>query len=111
MIDAELRPRTASIWETLELLPRLEPHGAANPAPLFMSRSLEVRELRKVGTNHLRVRLSHPSAQLTAIGFGMADASLAAGDCLDVVYRLKRNVWRDSVAPELELVDWRAARV
>jgi single-stranded-DNA-specific exonuclease len=107
-IDAELRALTASKWSTLELLPKLEPHGASNPAPVFLTRGLRVVDRRQVATDVTRLRLSAPGALLTAIVFGPCDAGIEAGETIDAVYRLKRNLWRGTIAAELELLDWRA---
>jgi single-stranded-DNA-specific exonuclease len=109
LVDAELRAATAARWSTLHLLPKLEPHGAANPAPTFLTRGLRVVERRPIGGDSLRLRVTASDASLSAIGFGLADEPFPLGDEVDLVYYLKRNVWRDTIAAELELLDWRTS--
>ena len=84
-IDAELSLRAidASCFADLD---RLEPYGMGNPEPVFLTRAVRVRDRRIVGETHLKLLLEHDGRCLPAIGFGMADASVAAGDRLDVLF-------------------------
>ncbi len=57
-IDMEL-PLAHVDWSVAELIAKFQPTGIANPGPLFVSRGLEIAEVRTVGTTgaHLKLRL------------------------------------------------------
>ena len=105
-IDAELSLRgvDAGCFDALE---RLEPFGMGNPEPIFLARDVRVRERRIVGETHLKLFLEQDGRCLPAIGFGMADAEVAAGDHLDVLFSPMRNVWDGNEYAELRLRDLR----
>ena len=86
-------------------LQRLGPFGAGNPAPMFVSTNLAVRDARRVGSDdaHLRLTLRGGGRNWPAIGFGLGAASCRAGDRVDAVWALKRDSYRGSV--ELEIKD------
>jgi single-stranded-DNA-specific exonuclease len=107
LIDAELSLRAvdAGCFADLE---RLEPYGMGNPEPIFLSRDVRVRDCRVVGKTHLKLFLEHDGHRLPAIGFGMADASVATGDRLDVLFSPMRSEWNGSEYIELRIRDLRA---
>lgn len=106
-IDAELSLRgiDAGCWADIE---RLEPYGMGNPDPIFLTRDVRVRDRRIVGETHLKLVLEQDGRCLPAIGFGMADIEVAAGDRLDVLFSLMNNEWNGSQYTELRLKDLRA---
>ena len=57
-IDMEL-PLSHVDWDVVDLVMKLEPTGIANPRPIFLSRGVEVAEIRTVGQgdDHLKLRL------------------------------------------------------
>ncbi|MFI5396883.1 MAG: single-stranded-DNA-specific exonuclease RecJ [Candidatus Binatia bacterium] len=107
-IDAELT--LAEVGDgLLEELDRLEPHGPSNPEPVFLSRNVTVLSRRTVGANHLKVSLRDGSRTLSAIGFGMAEASIADGAALDILFSPERNEWNGTTSIQLRLRDLRRA--
>ncbi len=108
-IDLELAPRDA----TLEFADRarwLGPHGIGNPRPVFMSRNVQVLDVREVGTGHLKLRIDAGHGSLDGIGFGLAeriDPATLAGARVDVAYQLAVNEWRGRRSPQMKLLDVR----
>ena len=70
------------------LLSRLAPFGSANPEPVFLSRDVEVAEVKAIGDegSHLRLRLRDGHVTWPAIAFGMGERDVQAGRRFDVVY-------------------------
>ncbi len=64
-IDAEL-PVSHLVGDTFRWLKRLEPFGAANLAPAFLTRDMEPLNVRPVGSNgrHLRMKLRDGGGRL-----------------------------------------------
>ena len=107
-VDGELSLRSIND-ECFADLERLEPFGMGNPEPTFLARAVRVRERRIVGETHLKLFLEQEGRCLPAIGFGMADLEVAAGDRLDVLYSPMVNEWNGSEYTELRLRDLRPA--
>jgi single-stranded-DNA-specific exonuclease len=106
-LDAELRPSTASDLTTLDLLASLEPCGAANSTPLFLTRDVRLTDCRPVGSGkHLKLGFSTAEGPLDGIAWRTAAPPCALGEDLDVVYHLRRNAWNGRVSCQLEVVDW-----
>ena len=107
-VDAEL-PLRAVDAGCLSDLERLEPFGTGNPEPLFLTRRVRVRERRIVGEHHLKLALEQGGRVIQAIGFGMGDLSVAAGDDIDVLYGVMANEWNGRISAELRIKDLRPA--
>lgn len=105
-VDAELSLRAVD-GGCLADLARLEPFGTGNPEPLFLSRGVRVRDRRTVGEHHLKLVLEQDGRSLQAIGFGMAEMSVATGDTVDVLYGVMANEWNGNTFAELRLRDLR----
>jgi single-stranded-DNA-specific exonuclease len=105
-VDAELALRAVdgACFSDLE---RLEPYGMGNPEPVFLARAVRVRDRRVVGETHLKLLLEQDGRSLPAIGFGMADSTVAAGDHLDVLFSPMQNEWNGNTTTELRLRDLR----
>ncbi len=108
-VDAELPLRRidAGCFADME---RLEPYGMGNPEPVFLARDVRVRDRRIVGETHLKLLLEQEGRCLPAIGFGMADAGVAAGDRLDVLFSPMQSEWHGTEYTELRLRDLRGHR-
>jgi single-stranded-DNA-specific exonuclease len=106
-VDGELPLRAidANCFADLE---RIEPYGMGNPEPIFLARDARVRDCRIVGETHLKLILEQDGRRLSAIGFGMADLTVAAGDRLDVLFSPMRSEWNGLDYTELRLRDLRA---
>lgn len=106
-IDALLRLHKydSSLHDLLQLL---EPCGAGNPAPVFLSRKLRVLDRRLVGNDapyHLKLSLGDGAGRWEAIGWGMGDRLSRLPDFVDVVYSVERNTWNGKEETRLRLAD------
>ena len=114
LLEAEL-PLSSVGPALFEYLSVLEPYGAGNSRPLFLSRKLQVRESRVVGNGHLKLRLSDQTAVCSAIGFGMGAGDYAfarPGAVVDCAYSISRNDRGGTTSYEMVLKDlqtWSAA--
>lgn len=106
--DCRLRPESIT-WGLCEDLAQLEPTGQGNSPPLFETQALRVREARVVGGRHLRLSLISDRTRLSAILFDGADHGPHAGELVDLLYRVRRRLWQDTVSIELEVAGWRPA--
>jgi single-stranded-DNA-specific exonuclease len=106
-VDAELSLRAIDpgCFADLE---RIEPYGMGNPEPIFLARDARVCDRRIVGETHLKLILEQDGRRLSAIGFGMADLAVAAGDRLDVLFSPMRSEWNGLDYTELRLRDLRS---
>jgi single-stranded-DNA-specific exonuclease len=104
--DCLLRTTTVS-EELLDLLARLGPFGQGAPEPLFESSTLQVREARTVGERHLRLKLWADGRLLVGIAFNGAADAPPVGSTIDVLYRVRPNVWQGQRRAELQVIAWR----
>ncbi len=111
-VDAELDPSaiTMSLIKELELL---DPHGEGNPPPVFMSRGLDLTDIRRVGSEgrHLKLKFTDKNINLDTIGFdmgGLADR-LSYEGAYDIAYNLEANEYNGFETAQLRLVDMREA--
>lgn len=95
--------------EHIHWIERLEPFGAANPPPLFLSTNVKVASTRLMGKDktHLRLQLAprHPNwraPQWPAVAWRMGRAQVRPGDRIDIVWTPSRD--RNN-RPELEIQD------
>ena len=109
-IDAEtlLSDMGASMWD---FMAAMEPFGMANRKPVFLSRGVMPSEVKTMGSDgkHLRMMLEHDGRKLSAIGFGLGNATLGRGR-VDIAYELRTNTWRGRVRKEIGLLDIRPSR-
>jgi len=112
-IDAELE--VSQIPAAFEQSIALSPFGSENPAPLFVSRGLLLREARPVGVEgaHLRLKLfdSHQGRMVEAIAFreGSFAAQLVPGQPLDLVYNIEQGSWQGQKRFEIKVRDFRVS--
>jgi single-stranded-DNA-specific exonuclease len=90
---------------------RMEPTGQDNPRPLLASRGLRITYRRRVGEDgkHLKLRLAGDAAAIDAIAFRQGDLCDELPELVDVAFRLERNEYRGTIAPQLVIEDIRAA--
>jgi len=97
-------------YKTLEILRQFEPFGIGNPEPVFLTKNLQVKDVRRLGREgkHLRMVLRSPENFIyDAIGFGMGGANVKIGDRIDTVYNIRENNWQGNKKLELKLKDFR----
>ena len=90
----------------------LEPFGAENPIPCFLSREVKFREVKFIGKkkNHVRFRVQQGKGQIEGVGFGFADLFESvdpATDLFDIAYELNLNTWNGREKLEIRLLDIR----
>ena len=99
-------------------LSALEPTGVGNPAPIFVSRNVEVIHHRTVGRDksHLQMRLSSVEAiggthkVFPAIAFGMGEMAQVLPQYIDVAYSLSENHWNGRTEIQLIVQDIKPAQ-
>jgi len=108
LIDCELG--FAEINErVLAELERLEPYGLRNPEPIFLARNVLVQSRRIVGETHLKLFLRQDKRAFGAIAFGLADAPIAEGDHIDLLFSPETNEWNGASSIQLRVRDYRAS--
>jgi single-stranded-DNA-specific exonuclease len=112
-VDAELDLAELN-GETMAEIRRLEPYGQGNPEPILLAQRTQVMSARVVGGNpllgkpgHLKLLLRSPQGgrPIDAIGFGMADAPVAQGERIDLLYTPEVHVWNGNASLQLRLKD------
>jgi single-stranded-DNA-specific exonuclease len=106
-IDAEV-PLEEVSWDTQALLNRVEPCGEENRQPVLLSRGVEVRDRRTVGSEqkHLRLALRDArGAAWDAIFFRKGKLLGEVPDKVDVAYTLEANEWNHRKRLQLNVQD------
>ncbi len=93
--------------ELMRELTAMAPFGVGNPEPVFLSRGLEVRDVRVMGEDgkHLRLQLRDGRATWPAVAFGFGGNEITEGDRLDVVYTFSADRSGDG-ALQLRVLDF-----
>ncbi len=113
-IDAELGLH--ELAQAFEATAALAPFGNENPAPVWVSYGLQVRELRPVGAEgaHLRLKLFDPAHGRAVEGMafreGSRAAELAHAQRLDVVYTIEAHEWQGVRSLRLRVLDLRPSK-
>lgn len=112
-VDSEITLRDVT-WDLWEHLQKFEPFGVGNPIPVYLIKSVELRDLQTVGSDgkHIRLMVSQDAAEQKIIAFGFAEAfekTVTLGDRLDVLVHISLNEWGGNRELQLQLVDFRPA--
>ncbi len=105
-IDAEVTlPKLAG--DTFSSLQKLAPFGKGNPAPTFISREVEVIDLRVIGSNgaHLKLKLRQAGTTWDGIAFHAGNCSKEIASPLDIVYNLEVDSWYGAERLRLNILD------
>jgi len=93
---------------------RLEPFGMANPQPVFMSKKVEIQDIRTVGKegSHLKLKLFQKGQEeliFDGIGFGLGEKvkDLHIGDLISIVYVISPDDWNGQGKLQLTIKDLR----
>ncbi len=112
-IDAEL-PLSAINFQTLRELARLEPFGAANPAPVFLASGVDLVEDPKTvggGDRHLSFRVSQADGRpYRAISWNQGERlpELQSNKRCSIVFKPSINYFNGFSRIDLEVVDFHA---
>ena len=95
---------------TFDLLSYFGPFGISNSTPLFLARNVKlVGPVKKVGKNHLRLRVEEQGHKFDAVGFNLTDRipPKSVKSPVDIVFKLKENLFRGVSRIELQVMDLR----
>ncbi len=97
---------------TLPLLRELEtlnPYGAGNPQPAFVSRNCRAYSPRILADKHLKFDLEQDGCRVGCIAFGQAERFDRLDGEIDLLYRPGINQWRGKESVQLQIVDIRTS--
>ena len=112
-IDAEVQPRGLT-FQLLQELGALEPFGAGNPRPVFVTRGFRVTsEPQIIKEQHLKLRVAgEDNRPLEAIwwrGIEESEHVPRANQRIDLAYELELNRWNGEVKLQLNVKDMQVA--
>ncbi|MEL6108026.1 MAG: single-stranded-DNA-specific exonuclease RecJ [Planctomycetota bacterium] len=116
VIDAEA-PFAQLNLNAVRQIEMLEPFGAGNPRPTLMSQEVQLEEpARKMGSGdrHLTMRLRQGNKVIRGVAFGAGDWCDEINQCegpIQLAYRPVINEFGGYRRVEIQIVDWRPARV
>ncbi|MGI6296746.1 MAG: single-stranded-DNA-specific exonuclease RecJ [Armatimonadota bacterium] len=106
LIDSELDP-THIDYSLAKTLEAMEPFGAGNPEPVFISRSMRVVTKKRVGNGtHLQLTVvSTDGRKLPCIGFGFGDRYdvVELGSVVDLCYSIQLNHFNGTESVQLAI--------
>ena len=113
-IDAEVLSRALGFQLSQELR-GLEPFGAGNPRPVFMTRSFRVMsEPRIIKEQHLKLRVAgddnRPFEAIWWRGVAEAEQVPQANQRIDLAYELEANRWNGDIRLQLNVKDLRTSK-
>ncbi len=116
--EDDLLPRLAHDGEVLlqefeepvvQELATLAPFGIGNPEPAFLARSVQARQISRVGENHLRFTAWQEGCTRPCIAFGMAGRLEELAGPVDLLFAPGINEWRGNRSVQLQIKDFRPA--
>jgi single-stranded-DNA-specific exonuclease len=110
-IDLELRPESIAFLLAREL-ETLEPFGAGNPRPVFMTKNLRsLSEPAIIKDRHLKLRLAGPQNRpLEAVWWNCVESPGQTPDLrgsIELAYTLETQVWNGDYRMQLNVLDLR----
>ncbi len=105
IVDAEAQPGEL-MGRTFQALRRLEPHGVGNPAPIFMTRGVEVVKASTMGADgkHFRLTVRSGGALWDIVAF--RQNWLDGTRRVDIVYTIEVDHWNGQQRVRLTLQDY-----
>jgi len=90
----------------------LEPFGASNRQPMFLTRRAQVLEMRRIGKTgqHLNLRLGQGDHQWTALAFNQSERWIDGTSTVDFVYTLIKDHWQGVERLNLKVLDFQASK-
>ena len=105
-IDCEL-PLTLVDNKFYDAVQTLSPFGMGNPEPVFLTKNVEVLDIRAIGRDgaHLKMTLRQGKKSFDAIGFGMGElaSEISSGDKISAVYTVDKNTWNGNTKLQLKI--------
>jgi single-stranded-DNA-specific exonuclease len=111
LIDARVSPQTLNL-QLVNELSMLEPFGAGNPKPVFVTGGLVLREEPRVmKEKHLKMWLDGEGRRFEAVWWDGVERSkgqtLAPGTRIEMAYTAEANIWQSNVRLQLVVEDIR----
>ncbi|HEY5674529.1 MAG TPA: single-stranded-DNA-specific exonuclease RecJ [Malonomonas sp.] len=88
-------------------LESLNPFGAGNPQPAFVSRGCRVHSPRILAEKHLKFDVEQQGCRVACIAFGMAERFEQLTGEIDLLFRPGINNWRGNSSVQLQVSDFR----
>jgi single-stranded-DNA-specific exonuclease len=113
IIDTEINLN--DINETLMLeIDKIAPFGSGNPKPIFMSMSVKIVDILKMGMNgqHVKFRLiQDDSNSINALAFNQTEKwqDFKIGDEVNIAYYLDRNEFNGKCEVQMKVIDIKLA--
>ena len=111
-IDAEAKLDDITLDFAMQVN-RLSPFGQGNLNPVFMTPSLKISSISKIGANgnHLKIQLFDGASNSSAVGFGFGElfGKIKKGMKVDIAYNVFLGKWNGDIFPKIRLVDIRRA--
>ena len=103
-VECELAKEDINM-QTLKTIEMFAPFGVANPEPVFLTRNMQIEDIRTVGSlsEHLKLQLDGFSA--IAFRMGEKGALLRPGFLVDVVYTISKDRYNGNGAIQLKIKD------
>ena len=94
-------------------LATLEPFGAGNPQPVFLTRKARVHEARSVGKTkqHKRLIVGDGPDRWTALAFNQAERWVDGTEEVDLAFSLSKDHWRGEEQLTLRVLDFSPIKV
>ncbi len=110
-IDAEVAPAALG-FKLSQDLSALEPFGAGNPRPVFVTRGLRVlSEPQRIKEQHLKLRVggddNRPIEAIWWRGIEEVEQTPAPNQRIDLAYELEANRWNGDIRLQLNVKDMR----
>jgi single-stranded-DNA-specific exonuclease len=87
-------------------LESLNPFGAGNPQPAFISSGCRVLSPRILADKHLKFDVEQHGCRVACIAFGMAERFEQLSGELDLLFRPGINSWRGNSSVQLQVADF-----
>ena len=110
-LDVDLSIKIDAVdLELAQSLMVLEPFGEGNEKPVFLSKSVVINQMMRMGKNkeHLKIVTSKSNGDLLdCLYWNMADTSgdYNIGDLIDIVYNIEINTWSNMSRAQLIIMD------
>ncbi len=112
-LDVELELPLGNLpRDVYQIVQRMAPFGSANPSPVFLSRNVQVVDMRHMGSNgsHVRLKLRDGGATWQAVAFRQGAAIPSDARFLDVVYTIEVDHWNGQDTLQLNILDTRITK-
>jgi single-stranded-DNA-specific exonuclease len=94
--------------DTFQTTQLLAPFGQGNPAPIFLSRGVEVISYRTMGngSEHMRMKLRQGGTLWDGVGFRLGKHLTEVTQYLDIVYNVELDSWGEKERLRLNILDF-----